>query len=201
MRFFRPWFFLSLFYPSAIFRIRTKDRELFLTFDDGPDPDSTPVLLKFLDSHKIKGIFFCDGKNAERYPELIEKIKEGGHLVGNHGYNHLDGWLTSAKRYCEDVELASGFTSDNIFRPPFGHLYPWQFKILKKKYKVYFWDIMPYDFDSGFGSERSLKIMQKKIKPGSVIVLHDKPDNMILDILKPFVVFSLSRGYRFVLPK
>ena len=87
MRFFRPCFIAGWLYPEAIFRMKTDEKLLCLTFDDGPDPDSTPELLDLLERHNIKGIFFCDGRAAEKYPELIDLIISNGHLTGNHGYS------------------------------------------------------------------------------------------------------------------
>jgi len=74
MRLFRPCFIAGWLYPDAIFRIRTTEKLLCLTFDDGPDPDSTHQLLDILDKHDIKVLFFCDGRAAEKYPDLIKRM-------------------------------------------------------------------------------------------------------------------------------
>jgi peptidoglycan/xylan/chitin deacetylase (PgdA/CDA1 family) len=97
MRLFRPCFIAGWLYPEAIFRIRTTEKLLCLTFDDGPDPGSTPQLLDILDKYNIKSLFFCDGRAAEKYPDLIKRMISRGHIIGNHGYSHLDGWRTSLK--------------------------------------------------------------------------------------------------------
>src|SRR4030043_414236 len=127
MRFFRPWLISRWLYSDALFRIKTSEKVFCLTFDDGPDPDSTPGLLDILDKHNVKAVFFCSGRSAEKYPYLIDLIKDKGHLVGNHGYNHLKGWKTCTKKYLEDIKYASCFTSDNLFRPPYGSLAPEQY--------------------------------------------------------------------------
>ncbi|MBK8883313.1 MAG: polysaccharide deacetylase family protein [Bacteroidales bacterium] len=103
MRLFRPCFFAGWLYPEAIFRIKTDEKLLCLTFDDGPDPDSTPMLLDLLESYNIRGLFFCNGQSAEKYPELIDRIISGGHVAGNHGFSHPDGWRTSTQEYVQDV--------------------------------------------------------------------------------------------------
>ena len=144
-----------------------------LTFDDGPDPDSTPQLLDILDKHDIKALFFCDGRAAEKYPDLINRMISKGHIIGNHGYNHLNGWKTSLKKYIADVVNAAPYTSSGLFRPPYGRLRFNQYRELKEKYKIVFWDIMPYDFDRSFGSGNSLRVLKKKLRRGSIIVLHD----------------------------
>jgi Predicted xylanase/chitin deacetylase len=197
MRLFRPGFLAVWLYPEAIFRIRTTEKVLYLTFDDGPDPGSTPQLLDILKTHDIRALFFCDGKAAEKHINLMNQIREGGHLIGNHGYNHFDGWRTDTAQYLNDVIVASNFTSDKIFRPPFGRLSNKQKKRLLESYKLIFWDIMAYDFDSTFGSVKSLKILKEKIRPGSIIVLHDTVSSCAIRIIGEFLTFAGNSGYRF----
>lgn len=200
MRLFRPCFFAGWLYPGAIFRIRTTQKLLYLTFDDGPDPDSTPQLLDILDKHSVKALFFCDGRAAGKYPDLITLMTLRGHVIGNHGYNHLNGWMTSLNRYIVDVKYAAAFTSSVLFRPPYGRMRINQFRKLSEKYKIILWDLMPYDFDTSFGNSNSLRILKDKIRPGSIIVLHDTPGSIADKILDEFITFSVSSGYRFEVP-
>ena len=200
MRLFSPCFIAGCLYPEAIFRIKRDDKLLYLTFDDGPDPDSTPELLEILEKHNIQAAFFCDGKAAELYPGLVQMIKSKGHLVGNHGYNHLNGWGTSLKDYCKDVDHASRFTSGKLFRPPHGLLRLNQFRRLRNSFKIVFWDVMPYDFDRDFQPERSLKILNNRIRPGSVIVLHDRQESTSKVFLHEFLEVSVKKGYTFICP-
>jgi peptidoglycan/xylan/chitin deacetylase (PgdA/CDA1 family) len=197
MRLFRPWLLFRFLYSGALFRIKTRKNILCLTFDDGPDPDSTPAILKILDKHNVRAFFFCSGAAAEKHPALVSEIKNRGHIIGNHGYDHLDGWKTSTGKYRETVKSAEPFTSDRYFRPPFGHLRLKQYKILSRTYKIIFWDIMPYDFDISFGAGRSLNLLKKKIRPGSVIVLHDFPDSSCRDFLEDFIESSINKGFSF----
>jgi len=199
MRLFRPVFLERWLYPEAIFRIRTTEKVLYLTFDDGPDPVSTPKLLDILKGYNTKALFFCNGMEAEKYSGLINQIRNEGHAVGNHGYCHLDGWRTNCESYLADIRRASAFTSDKIFRPPFGHLRFSQYRILKKKIKIVFWDLMPYDFDPTLGSKKSLEILKKKLRPGSIIVLHDKATSCANSVLEEFIIFARREGYRFEL--
>jgi peptidoglycan/xylan/chitin deacetylase (PgdA/CDA1 family) len=199
MRLFRPGFLTRCLYPEAVFRIKTTEKVLYLTFDDGPDPVSTPQLLTLLKTHNIKTTFFCNGKAAEEYPELMNQISLGGHQTGNHGYSHLDGWRTGSVKFIKDVIRASDFTSDKIFRPPFGRLSNKQRKRLPKSFKLIFWDIMAYDFDTTFGGVKSLRILQNKIRPGSIIVLHDTVTSCANKIIEEFITYAVSEGYRFEL--
>jgi peptidoglycan/xylan/chitin deacetylase (PgdA/CDA1 family) len=197
MRFYRPGFPACCLYPEAIFRVKTNDRILYLSFDDGPDPDSTPVLLGILKKHDIKAIFFCNGGKAEAHPELMKVILESGHVIGNHTYSHADGWRTPTTEYLNDISRASKFTSDKLFRPPYGHLKLRQYRILKKEYRIIFWDLMPYDFDVRFGKEKALYILKKKIRPGSIIVLHDKPSSSAIGFLEEFINYASEARYSF----
>jgi peptidoglycan/xylan/chitin deacetylase (PgdA/CDA1 family) len=198
MRLFRPFFLLRLFYPEAIFRINTDNKELCLTFDDGPHPDSTPRILSILETHNLKAIFFCSGEAAEKYPWLIALIISKGHIIGNHGYRHLNGWITNTQVYIKNVSNSAKFTSSYLFRPPYGWIRPAQFSELVKKYRIVFWDLMTYDFDIQMSSEKVLRGMKKRIRPGSVIVLHDKPSSAIFSVLGEFISYAKSEGYEFV---
>jgi len=172
---------------------------LWLTFDDGPDPVSTPVILDILDKQKVKALFFCSGSAAEKHPDVIELIKAKGHLIGNHGYGHLNGWKTATVNYLTDISSAATETSSSFFRPPFGRLSLRQYWRLKGKYKIIFWDVMPYDFDSSFGYKNTLKILKKKIRSGSIIVLHDTSKSTAILILDDFIRFAKNEGYSFEL--
>ena len=197
MRLFRLCFIAGWLFPDAIFRIRTNEKLLCLTFDDGPDPVSTLPLLDLLDRHAIKAVFFCNGIAAEKYPGLINQIKTRGHLIGNHGCNHLNGWRTSLKRYVSDVSNAAPYTSSGLFRPPFGSIRLNQYRKLRGTYKIVFWDLMPYDFDSSLGSNKSLLILKKKIRSGSIIVLHDNHKSKSPEFIEEFIYFAKGEGFRF----
>ena len=200
MRLFRPSLTGSCFYPDALFRIKTTEMELCLTFDDGPNHETSPRLVELLKTYNVKSIFFCSGRSAELNPDLINLFKSEGHILGNHGYGHLDGWKTATDPYIADVEKAAVYTSSSLFRPPYGHLTLRQYRKLKSKYKIVFWDLMPYDFDKSLGVADSSTILLSKLRPGSVVVLHDNPDSILLPVLAEIIEVIIQRGYRFVLP-
>jgi len=198
MRLFRPFPLLRLVYTDAVFRIPTKTRELCLTFDDGPDPDSTPEILSILESHNLKAAFFCNGRKAEKYPELLDLIVSKGHVIGNHGYDHLSGFKTNIHDYIENALRADEFTSSSLFRPPYGRIRQSQYRLMKKKYKIVFWDLMPYDFDDKMDGKRAFIILKQKIRQGSIIVLHDKVTSTCLSFLDEFIKYAQTNGYKFV---
>ena len=188
-------------YPDAIFRIKTSEKLLCLTFDDGPDQKSTPQIVNILDKYKIKAVFFCNGRSAEKYPSLVKQLISHGHVIGNHGFSHLNGWKTSRRKYIADVTNAAEYTSSVLFRPPYGRLRLIQYLKLRRKYKVVLWDVMPYDFDMSFGYKNTLTVLMKKIRPGSIVVLHDQPSSAALIILDQFIDQSLQRGFKFIIPE
>jgi len=200
MRHYRPCQAVRLIYPRAVQRFPANGKEVCLTFDDGPDPSSTPLILEILGRHQIRAVFFCSGIQAENYPGLIDMITEGGHVTGNHGYRHLNGFRHTMKTYSDDVFQASAFTSSAIFRPPYGFLTPGQYFRLKKTFRIVLWDLMAYDFDRRFGKEEMLNVLRKKLRAGSIVVLHDTPRSRAVEILEDFIRFAEEGGYRFVLP-
>lgn len=192
---------MRFLFPRALFRMESSDRSLCLTFDDGPDPLSTPEILGILRKYNVKVMFFCNGFKAENHPALMDRIISEGHLSGNHGYHHMNGWKTPAERYCNNVLRASERTSDRIFRPPYGKISLKQYRKLSKRFRLVFWDVMPYDFDRDFGPDKTLSVLMKKIRNGSIVVLHDKPGSSSLRILGSFIENALSKGYKFILPQ
>jgi peptidoglycan/xylan/chitin deacetylase (PgdA/CDA1 family) len=198
IRLYRPLFIAKCIYGKALFRIITRERTLCLTFDDGPFPGSTEQILETLGKTGVKAIFFCTGSQASSYPGLMETIRSSGHATGNHGYLHISGFTSRTKEYLENCSAASAFTSDKLFRPPYGHLTIPQYRKLSGQFRIMMWDLMVYDFDKSFGAERSLAILKRKIRNGSIIVFHDKPDSTVHQFLEEFIIYCREEGYRFV---
>lgn len=173
MRLYRPPITSRLLYPGALFRLSTVEKKLLLTFDDGPDPASTSTLAEILENHNVKALFFCLGRRAKSYPELVDLLRSRNHVIGNHGYEHLNGFKTSLTKFIENTRKASGFTSSELFRPPYGIMKISQYRWLKKEFRIVLWDLMVYDFDTRLAADDCMNILKHKIRPGSVIVLHD----------------------------
>jgi len=163
------------------FRIKTDRQEVFLTFDDGPIPALTPWLLDELAKHNAKATFFLVGENAEKHPELIKRILADGHRIGNHTFNHLNGFKTPVLQYVTNAEKCQKtllpYLKENeslLFRPPYGRLTPGQMIKLKKRgYKIILWDVLSKDYDSKTSAEQCTRNVLDNVVPGSIIVMHD----------------------------
>src|SRR4051812_9971856 len=95
----RPNLLMRKLYPSAVWRVSTRDKKIFLTFDDGPIPEVTPWVLSVLKKYNAKATFFCVGANIDKHPDVFQQIISEGHAIGNHTFNHLNGWKTRTKEY------------------------------------------------------------------------------------------------------
>lgn len=152
------------------------EKSLYLTFDDGPHPEITPFVLSELNKYNAKATFFCIGKNVEAHPAVFERILNEGHAVGNHTYNHLNGWKTSKQDYIANILKARQNIKSNLFRPPYGKIKPGQHKILlqmDEPFKIIMWSVLSGDFDTDITAEQCCKNVLKNAKSGSVIVFHD----------------------------
>lgn len=198
MRYFGRPLPASLIYPDAVYKIRSKGKRLCLTFDDGPDPVSTPRILDILSANNVKATFFCTGSRVLASPGLFARIAAEGHGVGNHGFSHLNGLKTPVRTYCSDILRGRDITCSNLFRPPYGRLRMRQYQILQRSMQIVFWDLMPYDFDRSLQPEASYRVLTHRMKPGSLIVLHDKESSSAVTYLNQFVKRALDDGYLFV---
>jgi len=178
---------LHYVFPKALWRV-DHSQSIFLTFDDGPDPISTPILLSLLDKYNIKASFFCNGERAQKFPQLIKEIKSHGHYIGNHGYHHISGWSTSTDKYIANAEQANAIIPSKAYRPPYGKMTHSQYRSVNKKYKIVLWDVMPGDFDQKVDHQKLLKNLTTYTKAGSIIVLHDSPHavNKFASIVKDY---------------
>jgi peptidoglycan/xylan/chitin deacetylase (PgdA/CDA1 family) len=172
------------------------EHSVFLTFDDGPHPQGTPYVLDLLKQYDCKATFFCVGENIEKYPETFEQILKEGHLVGNHGYLHLNGWKTSLKNYVTNALKAQNIYPFKLFRPPYGKIGLRQYLKLKKIYQIVFWNILSYDFNPNLNTELLLKRLKKRTKPKSIIVFHDslKAKEQLQKILPAYLEYLKSVG-------
>ncbi|MEZ5024179.1 MAG: polysaccharide deacetylase family protein [Chitinophagales bacterium] len=150
----KPPLFIKPYLHDALWQVKTNEKVIYLTFDDGPHPETTPFILDLLAEYNFTATFFCLGKNVEKNPELFDRMMKEGHAVGNHSYSHLNAWNTDSKDYLEDVAKAQALIQSNLFRPPYGRLMYPEWKQLKQQYKIVMWSLMPEDFRSDLTSEK-----------------------------------------------
>ena len=198
-----PWL-LKKIYPDYIWSIDTKEKELYLTFDDGPHLLATLFVLKTLKQYNALATFFCIGKNVLANPEIYKQILNEGHSVGNHTYNHLNGWKTKDDIYLKDVAEASNYIDSNLFRPCYGRITSFQAKNLKqvmkgRQPKVIMWDILSGDFDTSVTPQNCLANVILKSVPGSIIVFHesDKAWPRLEYALPRVLKYFTEKGYVF----
>lgn len=172
---------------------------MFLTFDDGPIPESTPLLLDILDRHGVKATFFMVGDNARKYPELLEEVKRRGHAIGNHTMHHLQGAKVSEGAYLQDVALADALLHSRLFRPPHGWLRPGQLRRLRERYDVIMYDLITRDYSSRLSAEDVLENVKRYVRDGSIIVFHDSLKSLPRTplILGDAIEWLRGQGYRF----
>lgn len=223
MKLFRPKYpsILKWLYPGRISRVENS-KAIYLTFDDGPVPEATPWVLDLLAEYNAKATFFCIGENVKKYPEIFRRIQDEGHTVGNHTYNHLDGWKTSTSEYikntrlAEDVMLELGNQAKNykprttnyqlptpnypLFRPPYGKIKNSQARLVKKKgYKIVMWDVISGDYDQDFSAKKCLGNVINNASAGSSIVFHDskKAVENLKIILPEILEYYTGKGLEF----
>ena len=175
------------------------ENKIYLTFDDGPVPEITPWVLNLLKQENIKATFFCVGANVAKYPEIYNQIIEQGHSVGNHTYNHLNGWNTDTNKYIQNVKHCSELVSTNLFRPPYGKLKHAQSLILNSQYSIIMWDVLSGDYSKETTPEKCLKNVNDNVRNGSIILFHDslKAQTNMQYTLPKFITFAKEKGFVF----
>lgn len=203
-----PIFFKFLF-RNWIWRLSSKEKVLYLTFDDGPTPEITEWTLNELKKYKAKATFFCIGKNIGEHPEIFQKIIKENHAVGNHTNNHLNGWKTNTSAYLQNIEESEKYFEENrkseivnlkLFRPPYGKFTLSQSKKIRKMgYKIIMWDVLSADFDSKISNEKCLENVIRNIQKGSVIVFHDsiKASEKLKFVLPKVLEYYSYQGFHF----
>ncbi|RUS48630.1 polysaccharide deacetylase family protein [Cohnella sp. AR92] len=170
--------FISRVFGFRVFRRGKAEKEIAITFDDGPDPVYTPQLLDLLKKHDAKATFFVVGENAENNPEIIRRMYEEGHSLGIHNYVHRSNWIMSPRTVKKQVQR----TSDVLFeitgrrpiyyRPPWGILNLFDYRQLRH-YQIVLWSGMFGDWKEKAGVGKLYHKMRRQLAPGEVFVLHD----------------------------
>ena len=181
-------------YPDCIWLLPNDEKAIYLTFDDGPTPEITPWVLEELEKAGAKATFFLIGNNVAQHPEIVAQIREAGHSIGNHCYNHEKGWTTSDAAYHASVEKTNDLLHTPLFRPPYGRIKKSQIAALKDSYKIIMWDVLSHDYDKRLTPQECINNVVDNVRPGSIIVFHDsvKAWKNLKDSL-PVVLQELTR--------
>ena len=167
---------LKWLYPSLTWDISSGTKRVYLSFDDGPHPEITAFVLDELKKYDAKATFFCIGDNVRKFPDIFDRILKEGHRIGNHTYNHLNGWKTSDIDYLHNIERAGKLIDSDLFRPPYGKIRRSQIAAIKQKWpqtKIIMWDVLSGDFDKNISENKCLNNVITNVKSGSIIVFHD----------------------------
>lgn len=179
---------------------RELKKKVALTFDDGPHPDYTPKLLDGLKERGVHATFFVMGKQAEQYPELIERMAAEGHLIGNHTYSHLQLKQTNREEFKAELtktsDIVKGITGKELqyVRPPYG---TWE-KAFETELNMFpvLWTIDPLDWCKNDVSCIVQNVLSK-VQEDAVILMHDQYDSSVKAALQ--IVDALQKeGYEFV---
>lgn len=206
-------YLVFVFYPKfdptgfTVYKLRKGDKRVAFTFDDGPDPVVTPLILDILKREKIRAAFFCIGNRAERYPELVKRIRDEGHLLGNHGYSHTKLHNQSITFVKSEVERSENILSPlseidgkRLFRTPHGFKSLRLIKLLRSKnYILVGWTRGIWDSD-GSDATTLLRRAERYLDDGVIFLFHDGRDRIgggvnTADFLKRFIPLLKGRGY------
>lgn len=191
------------FFTTSCTRLDDKEKALALTFDDGPSAEHTPAVLHILEEYGATASFFCIGERMECNKELVREIIARGHTIGNHSYTHSPVFsLFNKKKVVEEIMRTNALIKETtgqecrLFRPPFGVLNP---QIAKAAtacgMRVIGWNIRSYDTTSR-DPEKVVSRVLSKIKPGSVILLHDNREHAAT-ILRAILAHAKAEGYHY----
>jgi peptidoglycan/xylan/chitin deacetylase (PgdA/CDA1 family) len=202
--------FIKKIFSNYVWDISDAENKISLTFDDGPTPEITEWVLKELKTYQAKATFFCIGKNISKHKDVFSKIISEGHSIGNHTYNHLNGWKTATEDYLENIALCNSEIQNlkseilnqksSFFRPPYGKIKKSQSKKLRQLgYKIIMWDVLSADFDQTISPEECLDNVLRNVKSGSIIVFHDSikaHKNLEYTLPKALQILK-ERGFKF----
>lgn len=193
---------MSFLFPDIIWEGNTSSPEIFITFDDSPNPIWTHEILKILEEFRITASFFVIGSRAAEYPKLVEKIKSHGHLIGNHSYNHQRFFLRSKSYLRREIlttqEIIEKITAERTkyFRPPYGRFDFLLPRISRELgYRVVMWGVTPGDYRGSLPVEEIVKRIVNNARPGTIIVLHDYYSSTVRAL--PQILETLTKEYDF----
>jgi len=184
---------------KVVWRKDPSKKVIYLTFDDGPVPEVTPLVLDLLDEHSIKATFFCVGENVQKHPDTFAQVMSRGHKVGNHTFNHLKGFSVTDEEYYGNIDKAAELIDSTLFRPPYGRITGKQMKKLRDRYTIIMWDVITHDYNKNLSPETIMRTIKRYSRNGSLVVFHDsiKAKENVLAVLPLAIEYWKSKGYTF----
>lgn len=201
----RTPFLLPLLYPSLLWRMPADTNTIFLTFDDGPVPGPTEFVIETLARNNVPATFFCIGDNVLKHPEIFRRLVSGGHAIGNHTFNHLNGWKTRNSVYLQNIQQleqlfqARGYAfTGKLFRPPYGQVSRAQIRMLKD-FRIVMWDALSQDYNRYLTPEKCLRRTIAATRAGSIVVFHDsvKAERNMVYTLPRLIDHFMDKGFQF----
>lgn len=195
----QPARWLRWIYPRAIWRMNPKEHSVYLTFDDGPIPQSTPFILDTLRKYGVKATFFMVGDNVRKYPELYKRIVDEGHQLGNHTNHHLGAFKHWTITYVIDTHKANELIHARLFRPPHGWMRRSVYWWLRHEYKIIMWDVVTRDYSKWLTADDVLSNVKRYTRNGSIITFHDslKSIDKLRIALPAAIKWLRDEGYEF----
>lgn len=195
----QPAKWLRWLYPNALWRMDKNDHSVYLTFDDGPIPESTPFILETLRRYNAKATFFMVGENVLRYHDLYNQIVAEGHQVGNHTFNHIGSFKHWTLAYALNIQQANDLIKAHLFRPPHGwmrHSVYWWFQ---RRYKIVMWDLVTRDYSKWLTADDVVRNVKRYTRNGSIITFHDslKSIDKLKTALPEALEWLQEQGYEF----
>lgn len=204
--------FISRTFGYKVFKRGRSDKHIALTFDDGPDPVYTEQLLKLLDRYDAKATFFVVGSHAKQHPELLLKMKEAGHDIGVHNYEHKTNWFMRPKTVKKQIEMTNDIIEQVTgersvyYRPPWGIVNLFDYRHVGNL-NIILWSAIFGDWQQKLSVAKLTKRLLKKVNPGEVLLLHDcgrtfgadvdAPQNMLI-ALERFLDEVANKEYKLV---
>ena len=195
----QPPIWLRWIYPDALWRFDRGVKAVYLTFDDGPIPEVTPRVLEILDHYQVKATFFMVGDNVRKHPDIFNRVKDAGHRLGNHTYNHIGGMRHGIRSYLNNVKRADDYIHSDLVRPPYGWMKWEQYIFLRRSYRIVMWDVVTRDYSKDLTGEEVFQNVKRYVRSGSIITFHDslRSEPRIWYALPKSIEWLLNQGYEF----
>jgi len=191
-------------FDKFIWNKNRDDKAVYLTFDDGPVPGITDFVLNELSKRDMKATFFMVGANVEKHPNLAKEVLQAGNGIGNHTFNHLDGYRNPDILYLENIEKCQNILQDTLdvspvnFRPPYGKISKSQSKLVLAHHQIIMWDVLSGDYDPDQSPVRCLSKTIQYSRNGSIVLFHDqqKTERVVKKVLPDYLDFIIDKGFQ-----